>query len=247
MQRIVCLVLGLSFAAGVAAQDKYEKKSKSDELKDPIAILKKVDAATKKVKTVQYDAKHETKGRGDGPTMTVAGSVIMSGKAMRVGAVPSKFWMKLKAEMPSGEKHKFVIGSDGDEYYLFDPKKKTAYVDIDSSVLGNWGELAGALIMVEYVHPTPFSDELDGDKAELRESKKIGGEDCYQIFVVYKDSQGSAIWFFSKKDFLPRRVVRIEQGSTTTLTNVKPDPKLEKDVFKVKIPEGYTKTDEPAP
>lgn len=247
MQRIVCLVLGLSFAAGVAAQDKYEKKSKSDELKDPIAILKKVDAATKKVKTVQYDAKHERKGGGDGPTMTVAGRVIMTGKALSPRALPTKFWMKLKVEMPSGEKQKYVMGSDGDDYYLIDPKKKTAYVDIDSSVLGDARQIALALIMVEYVHPTPFSDELEGDKVELRESKKIGGEDCYQIFVVYKDRQGSAIWFFSKKDFLPRRVVRIEQDSTTTLTNVKPDPKLEKDVFKVKIPEGYTKTDEPAP
>ena len=33
----------------------------------------------------------------------------------------------------------------------------------------------------------------------------------------------------------------------TRLTKLKPDPKLEKDAFAVKVPEGYTKTDEPAP
>ena len=38
---------------------------------------------------------------------------------------------------------------------------------------------------------------------ELKGSKTIGGEDCYEIHVTYANDQ-QAIWHFSKKDFLPR-------------------------------------------
>ena len=42
---------------------------------------------------------------------------------------------------------------------------------------------------------------------ELKGSKKISGEDCYEIHVVYaSENAPEATWYFSKKDFLPRRV-----------------------------------------
>jgi outer membrane lipoprotein-sorting protein len=110
-------------------------------------------------------------------------------------------------------------------------------------------------MMIEFLHETPFSDEINGKKQELKGSKKINGEDCYEVHVVYAAEQApEAIWFFSKKDFLPR--CRMDVGKTPdgrkyvqtkTLSNVVVDPKLDDKTFKLKLPDGYTKTDDFAP
>ena len=112
-------------------------------------------------------------------------------------------------------------------------------------------------MMIEFVHATPFNDEINGRSQELKGSVKIGDEDCYEIHVVYAaDRAPQATWAFSKKDFLPRR--RIDafpaalaggQAGTTikTITNLVVEPKLDEDAFKLKLPEGYTKTDDFAP
>ena len=146
------------------------------------------------------------------------------------------------------------MGSDADEYFLLDPKTKIAYVDIDDSVQGTAGRMSQFLGMREFIHPTPFSDEINGDKKELKGVKKIGDQECYEIHVVYSGGQGEATWCFSKKDFLPRRVDRWQRGpsgergaTVVILTDLKADPKIDPSIFKVKIPDGWTKTDEPAP
>ena len=77
---------------------------------------------------------------------------------------------------------------------------------------------------------------------------------CWQIQVVYRPNL-EAVWFFSKKDYLPRRVERIntnpsgERGAAPQLTvaELKLDPKFKDDPYKLVVPEGYEKTDEFAP
>ena len=67
--------------------------------------------------------------------------------------------------------------------------------------------------MAEYIHPRPFSDEINAEKAVMKGTTKVGDEECYQIHVVYRNARGAeAMWYFSKKDFLPRRVDRIRPG-----------------------------------
>ena len=94
-------------------------------------------------------------------------------------------------------------------------------------------------------------DEINADKAELKEDKKIGSEECYQIDVVYKGGQLKALWYFSKKDLLPRSVERIDregQGSTVLeVTELEVDPNLPDDAFKATVPEGFKKSDDFAP
>ena len=108
--------------------------------------------------------------------------------------------------------------------------------------------------MLEFVHPTPFSDEINADKKELTGSKKIGGEDCYEVHVVYAGGRAEAIWHFSKTDFLPRARHDIfttpageKGGQQRILTDLVVDPKFDKDAFKLTLPKGYTKTDDFAP
>jgi hypothetical protein len=138
---------------------------------------------------------------------------------------------------------------------LIDHAKKTAYVDIDPAVLGSAGRLLGTFTTVEFVHPSPFSDEINGKKAELKGSRTVGGEDCYEIHVVYANEAQQATWCFSKKDFLPRcRIDRFDRGEgqeptvrEKSITQLVVDPKFDKDPFKFELPEGYTQVDDFAP
>lgn len=254
MKRVLCVMLSLCVAAAAYAQDteKAEKKQdKKPEVKPKVddakalEIFKKADAATKRVKSVKYKASSSASG--------AAASRIpkkMTGTVIMVGEDPSgfdKYYIDFKGEMPDGRKLAGTTGSDADEYFLLDPAKKIAYVDIDDSVTGTAGQAARVLIFREFSHPSPFGDEINGDKRELKGSKKIGDEDCHHLYVMYSGGRGEAEWYISKKDFLPRRVDRISQGYSVTITDLKIDPKLDPGIFKVKVPEGWTKTDEPAP
>jgi outer membrane lipoprotein-sorting protein len=125
---------------------------------------------------------------------------------------------------------------------------------VDSSIFGGFERLAPVLGMREFVHPTPFSDEIYGDKKELTGTKKVGDQDCYKIHVIYSGGRGEAIWYFSKSDFLPRGVERIERGGTgkrgaiiVTLTELKVNERIDASAFEAKIPKAWKKTSEPAP
>ena len=80
-QRILCLFLGVGLVsptlAQITSQDpgKGQKADASADLTDALEILKKADAATKKVKAVKYKARSEATGVVAGPFPKVQGSV----------------------------------------------------------------------------------------------------------------------------------------------------------------------------
>ena len=264
-KRILCLLLTTALAAPAAAQitnkkagqDKPDKPSagKSGDLTDPIEILKQVDAATKKVKAVKYNARLEPDSTAAARFPKVQGSVTLTGQIAVDSRQLDKYLISFEAEIPGGSRVKGIVGSDADEFFFIDKAAKTAYVDIDPSVLGRRGAAGLQLGMIEFVHPSPFTDEINGKKQKLKGTKTVGGVACYEIQVTYDTvPEKSSIWCFGKKDFLPRSVVRIfnlpsgEEGRTTlSISDLKVDPKLEQGAFKVKVPEGFKKTDEPAP
>jgi len=252
MKRVICIMLGLFLMSGTtAAQEKQEKK-KTGELTDPVEILKKVDAAAKAVKAVKYDVTYEQTG-GPGEGMKLKASITHVGY---VDGGPEKGFVEVEYTQPdSKEVRKLTSGTDGEMFYVIDHKAKKAYEDIDPAVVGSFRRTLLTGVMFEFIHPTPFSDEIKGKEQKLKGSKKINGEDCYEISVVYAVEQApKAVWCFSKKDFLPRQ--RIDSYSspgrgtmtmTKTISKLTVDPKLGKDAFKLKLPKGYTKTDDFAP
>lgn len=231
-----------------------EAKSAKDDPKhqEAVEILKKVDAATKAVKLVSYSA--TSKGTGWVATRlpTVEGQVVMSGEKSE--SALSKMRISCKVQAPeSSETRTLTAGYDGEEFYLIDDAKKMVYADLDPQVMGSDGRIIQSLVMREFSHPTPFSDEINSVKAEIQGTEKIGDEECWQIHVLYRPTL-EAIWYFSKKDHLPRRVDRVntnasgEKGAAQlTLTDLKVDPKFPEDPYKLVVPEGYEKTDEFAP
>lgn len=250
MRKAFVQVMILALGCGVVcAQD----KAPAGELTDPVEILKKADEASKAVDSVKYTGKAKGLGADEPKVPTVEGEVILHGYK---NGRPEKVRYDAKVTAPgSSDVKEIVMGNDGNEYFLIDKSKKIAYVDIDPAVVGGSGRMVGGLTMLEYVHETPFSDEINADKRELKGSEKIGSEDCYHVWVSYGQQNQEADWYFSKKDFLPRRVDRKFPGQGTNpaggrqliVTSLTVAPKFEKDPFKLELPEGFTKSEDFAP
>ena len=249
MKRTICLMLGLSITAVTA----WAGDTKPGELTDPVEILKKVDAACKAVKAVKYDATGSATGAMARRVGSFEASLVLSGFLQNA---PEKYKFDLKFTLTGAPEPIHISGgTDNDMFYVIHHKDKKAYEDIDPAVMGQAGRVIGQIMIGEYLYPEPFRDEINAKSQELKGSQVIGGEDCYEVHVVYQSEQApEATWCFSKKDFLPRQRVDSytfpsgEKGTRTrTVTKVVVDPKLPDGFFKLRLPEGYTKTDDFAP
>jgi outer membrane lipoprotein-sorting protein len=248
MKRLLPVILGVFVTAGVVLA---QEEKKGGEMTDPVEILKKVDAAAKAVNTARYKCSFERLGE-QGQMPKVEGTVLLTGWS---GGGPQKYVVDAKVKQPNSEEEtRITVGGDGNEYFVVDHKSKKAYVDIDQAVMGRTGRPAQLILVAEFVHATPFSDEINGQKHELRGSKTIAGEDCYEVYVQYASAQQEAVWHFSKKDFLPRARLDIFKGpdgtenkQLKTISHLEVDPKIGDDAFKFSLPEGYERIDDFAP
>ncbi len=245
--------IGMTLIMALMTVVAFGDEKKAEDLNDPIAILKKADDASKAAKFVKYQASVKRDGVLGQRVSSAEGTVVLQGwKNNRA----EKFRIDAKGKRADSEDTiETAVGGDGENYYVIDHKNKKAYLDLDPAVMGTSGQIGQVLLMLEYVHEAPFSDEINGTKQELKGSKKIGDEDCYEIHVAYSAQGQEADWYFSKKDFLPRGVRRFfkspttgQEGSTElTVTKLQVQPKLDKDPFKFELPAGYTQTDDFAP
>ena len=224
----------------------------SGDMTDPVAILKKADQATKAVKSARYHLELTGTGAFAERLGNLTGDYLVSGFE---GMGPKKFYADVQITKPgSSEKTHLTIGGDGENYFLIDHAKKIAYQDIDPAVIGRRGQRVMGAAVIELVHPTPFSDEINGAKHELIGSKTVAGEPCYEVRVVYREGGPEAVWCFSKKDFLPRARTDVfklptgeQAGQQRTISKLQADPKVADDAYRLKLPDGYKQTDDFAP
>ncbi len=261
MRRAICVLLGLCLTTDAYAQDttkvtdgQKSGEEESADLTDPIAILKRVDAASKKVKVVQYKGAVRFTGWLAAGQPTIEGTATIGSAGSLYGF--GKCLFDVQVTLPGGTERKhFTVGSNEKTTFLIDHQKKIVYENASHKVIGRTGAAVMMIGMREFVHPKPFSDEINADIAELKGSKKIGDEDCYVIRVVYAGGRQESVWYFSKKDFLPRRREHIDANFWTgergarqiTITDLVIDPKFVRDPFELLVPEGFKKTGEFAP
>ena len=256
MKRIICVLMGLALIpATVLAEETTGGQEKKPPDGPAVEILKKVDAAAKAVKAVKYDVAFDGVVGAQGQTRKIEGTVILSG-CVKGTNNPEKSLIDIKVTPPgAAEAQHITMGGDGDMFFVIDHQNKKAYEDLDPAVIGSFAQYLRFVLMIEFIVDRPFSDEINGKSQELKGSKEINGVDCHEIHVVYAaDAAPQATWYFGKEDFLPRG--RIDELTTPAgekivwkkmLANLETDPKLDDDVFKLKLPEGYTKTDDFAP
>jgi len=245
------IVVAMLFAMPAFAQEAGKGKG---EMTDAKEVFQKADDAAKAVKSVKYEATSKGLGAAEARAPKLEGTAILVGWDNNT---VEKWFYDVKVTPPGSSEAKAVkVAGDGENFYLLDMGEKKFYEDIDRAVIGRTGGAALALTMAEFVHPTPFSDEINGDKHEFKGTTDVAGEKCYEVHVKYANVPQEAHWFFSTKDFLPRRVDRWRPaqeeggergGSQLIITKLTVDPKIDDSTFKLTMPEGFTKVDDFAP
>ncbi len=243
MRYLLVFLLVLPLAGYVAAVDDEPQPSSAEALE----ILKKADAAIKAIKSVRMSGTARPEGSAVNFMKPAEGTTLMVGWA---GNIPQKFYSEVKIVTDEGTT-RLTGGGDGDTYFIIDHADKKAYEDMDPGVLGSHGNTLQSIAVVEFVHDAPFDQEMESDLKLLPE-ETVGGEPCYRIFVVYPGGGQESVWYFSKKDYLPRR--RIQKwdfgggGSVDKLvTKLEINPEIEPSLFKMKLPKGYEQIDDFAP
>jgi hypothetical protein len=247
------LILGLLAGPAPATQDKLAADAKSDDTKSAEArrILEKSRDALEKVRMARYDAKYRGTAWITAYVPAIEGSVVV-GEPSEYDVTRFRCDVKL-TPIGSEENLRLIAGSDGDMYYVIDHQTRLAHADIDPAVMGSRPRDPRRVVADIFISKEPLKQELETEQIELQEDAEIGGEPCHTILITYGETRQS-IWFVSKNDYLPRRVVRVykneagEEGTTELeLTNLKADTKLDRAPFELKVPEGYTRTDDFAP
>lgn len=224
--------------------------ARADTLPDVQKILEKADANTKALTVVSYEAEYFGEGHPDVVSRVprVRGSAIAREvKKDLVGSIfgSSGNQMRLEGEfqMPGTDDWiPFQVATDGRKVTRIDP----AGMSFTTAALPNGRKLlnpAQKILMLEYIHPKPFSDELNAISSAVEGEAEIDGSDCYVVYVKYQDHSESR-WFFGKEDFLPRRVERIVRGDAKgaevlVVKNLNTNPAIEKATFRLSPPEGY--------
>lgn len=217
----------------------------AEDLTDAKQILAKADETVGAVHSVRYDFTL-VPDKAAAPFIPKAeGTVTLSGWG--IGTTQS-FRFDIRAHrLGSKDTINITVGGDGHQFFRADHNAKTAWLSRDRSVLGASGRTTSRVELREYVHPFPFRDEINARSHSLLEARTIAGEPCYSVRVAYKRRTEEAIWYFSKKDFLPRGVKRITRslsGERRTwdvlVTRLTVNPNLKAGAFTYQPPAGYS-------
>ena len=217
------------------------------ELSDAAAVLSKAQAAAKQADIVRYTVQYLPSGWLTSRVPRIEGTVIVGDQSKWK---LDRFRCDIKIRKPDSEETvELTAGCDGEVYFLIDPRTKTAHEDMDPTVMGSNSRNVQRVVLSALGAAEPYSDEIKAEKKELREAVKIGEVECHQVYA--KLTEREVLWFFSKTDFLPRRLERVATNPAgevatvqLTVTGLVVNPKPSSNPFKLVVPEGYKKTDQ---
>lgn len=248
MKKALLLLIGVCLVPAAVAEEAQPAPEKSAEA---LEIVKKVDAAAKAVRAVRYSSMSTPGGAMAERMSPMEGTSVMVGW---IDGVPEMFRTHVKTKNRDGEPVEVTGGGNGDMFFLIDHTTKKAYEDMDPAVVGSSGRVLRNFGMLEYVHDTPFTDEIEADGLELQGTETVAGVECYKVHVTYAGGNQASTWFFGKEDYLPRRRIRhvtMRDGQQGTIDILVSKLEIEPDVdaaeFKFKLPEGYEQIDDFAP
>jgi len=248
---LLVLIVRCQLVVSAAAQEPVDEPA-DENWEKAVAILDNVNDAAKAVRVVSYRGSYHATGWLANRVASVEGTALIGGITLDKGRFRGfeRFLFDVRVREPgSEESQRFTSGHDGRTFYLIDWQTNTVHAHADRAVLGSDGRTAQSIAMVEFVHPTPFDDEINADELEMRGTAIVGDQECHVIAVVYAFGRGEATWYFSKSDLLPRRVDRIfrREGELATtvleVTGLVIEPALETEALALKVPEGFEQTD----
>jgi outer membrane lipoprotein-sorting protein len=219
----------------------------ADDKPDVLEIIQKADAATKAVQDVSYRAEFWAEGEWASKMPRVTGEVFAHRPArsklwpfsMGYDAPPFRLRGTATA-LAGGPTVRFDCAVCGKKVFVLDHDRRTCLFG-KMPVANIPYSPAAQLRMIEYVHPTPFSDELESKVARHEGVKDVGGVSCDVIYVLYRNGSESR-WYFGQEDHLPRGVERLSPKGKTVLllSEVNTEPDITEETFEPQCPEGYT-------
>lgn len=227
-----------------------EPAKKDGEAADAKAILRRVAEALKNTPAVSYRAEYKATGWVTAFVPNMEGAVVL-GQQSKYKI--QRYYCQLKIRKDgSSEIREITAGSDGEKFFIVDPKTKTAHQDIDPGVLGANSWAISQVFIPEFGAPDALDKLFKSAQIEIKGERKIGEEDCVEVRIQADDPQ-DATWAVSKKDYLPRRITWVikmgdkEASAELMIQDIKVNPSFAKSPFELVVPEGYKKTDEFAP
>lgn len=250
-------ILALSCPVGLADDPPARPEMKADPAEkaavDAKEILRRADKATKAVSAVSYEAEYYAEGQIADRVPRINGQVkaqqpkkSLLSRITGGGATQESLRIEATGRMPGIEKERvFKLATNGRHIAAIDDKNET-YAYGQRPEADDLLEPAARLFMLEFLHATPFSDEINGKSVECEGVQKVGGVECHVIYVVYANDSESR-WFFGCEDYLPRRVDRIinnpgVKGATVlTISKLDTKPEFGPEEFQLERPKGLKK------
>lgn len=197
-------------------------------------LMKRVDAAVRRVESVSLDAVVDYPGQE-------AATIAVHVRTRRNRSNPPPFSGDIRLDLPGIEallSATRLVMTDASRKRVVTSERGTETHDL---FVGHMFDC-----WVQFVHPTTFLEECNAPRLELGGQESIEGVECHRVSVRY-ESGVEAIWWFARSDLLPRRVVRLgEVQRRTTFSNVKPNVDLAADTFSLRHP-GYVHIYLPGP
>lgn len=210
-------------------------------------IFKAADDACRKLMSATFDATYEGGGVFALTVPRVRGTVSFDA---------AKEWVRISGSATSTDDVETQLeqASDAEQVVTIDHKNKR-YVHGGYPFGRVLLEPGIKLLMAEFGHEAPFSDELEGG-SKYEGTEEISGTVCDVVYVVYKEGHLAARWFIAQEDDLPRRVERIYNNfpgnedrdkTILTVTNLNVQHALAKADFEIQRPEGFEDFELPTP
>lgn len=208
---------------------------------DPEALAR-LEAAAKAMRTVKgvsYTIKAETKM---GPTMSINADGTVEMLRREEG---QQTWLVRRegvSKTTGMEDIKYLVATDDQIAQWLDPVKKVAYEKFMSSAKDRQITVSENAWVRELGEREPFARQIGAAEHKLSGSETLDGVPCDVVVVSFGPNRETVKWWVSATDSLPRRVVRELPGMMTTtydLTNVKVNPEIVRERFKLPTPEGY--------
>lgn len=199
---------------------------------DLLEILRQVDETTKSVREVRYDVKFWSH-RGGGALPTPATVCV------RRTLNPDFPMLRIESgvEDPDAEMRTTLV-SDGGQITHIDWKQHSAVRGPREFWAERLRQYQRAFFMHEFVHATPFADEINAPERQYEGLQTIGGVECHVIRVTYAPGQ-QARWYFGVQTHLPHRVDRISGGYTLELSNIETQPSFDENTFSPRVPRDF--------
>ena len=185
---------------------------------DPYDIFKQADSTLSAISTVEYN--YSFSG-----TQALSNIIPVIEGTTHLGSVPGLqhplmlHSLETTTRAISSITVPSISAASADSVYFVNNSDSVVYRTLYTAGETEFFSFPPASVMMEFVIPDPFRDEILADSIAVLYPVELDGVWCHAFHVFYRgDSGGEAVWFLGMEDLLPRAVERIGRYGLDSLT-----------------------------